>query len=284
LLLIGATGMLVLMGLSRARESARLAACSGNLSRIGFALALYDQMHGHLPEVAEPIAPGVQPSNGPSGPLRTLLEALGLPDLTELRDPKTRPDAQPGEVPGEIPVRGFVCGSDPNAIAGRLRAPVNYRAVTGDSHRGDNGVFAPGRSWSLSAVEARDGLSYTAAFGERLVGPGDDGPEILPSYRVVSPPLSDAGCPASVDTARVRNDAGSSWVASDYRSTLYNHALPPNGRPSCVAEDGRTAFMGASSGHVRGINLLRLDGSVSLTVPSVAPKVWRDLAAIAESQ
>ena len=41
--------------------------------------------------------------------------------------------------------------------------------------------------------------------------------------------------------------------------------------------------MGASSGHVRGVNLLRLDGSVTLTVPSIAPKVWRDLAAIAES-
>jgi hypothetical protein len=64
---------------------------------------------------------------------------------------------------------------------------------------------------------------------------------------------------------------------------LYNHALTPNGRPSCIADDGRTAFMGASSGHVRGINLLRLDGSVTLTLPTIAPKVWRDLAAITET-
>ena len=33
--------------------------------------------------------------------------------------------------------------------------------------------------------------------------------------------------------------------------------------------------MGASSGHVRGVNLLRLDGSVTLIVPSIAPKVSR---------
>lgn len=283
LLLIGATAMLVLMGVSRARESARLAGCSRNLSQIGFALALYDQMHGHLPEIATPIPPSLPPAKGPPGPLKMLLEAMDIPDLTELRDPKARPKAQAGQVPGEIPVRGFVCASDPNALAGRLRAPVSYRAVTGDSQRGDNGAFAPGRSWSLAAVEARDGLSYTAAFSERLVGTGADGRETLPSYRVVPPPLPDGGCPASVDAIGVRNDAGSSWVASDYRSTLYNHALPPNGRPSCIADDGRTAFMGASSGHVRGINLLRLDGSVTLTVPSIAPKVWRDLAAIAES-
>jgi hypothetical protein len=283
LLLIGGTGLLVLMGLSRAREGARLTRCTLNLSQIGFALALYDQMHGHLPKVETPISPDVQPSKGPPGPLKTLLQALDIPDLTELRDPKTPPRSRPGQVPGEMPVPGFFCASDPNAIARRLPAPVSYRAATGDSHRGDNGAFAPGRSWSLAAVEARDGLGYTAALSERLVGAGEDGPETPPSYRVVPPQLSDAGCPATLVATGLRNDAGASWVASDYRSTLYNHALPPNGRPSCIADDGRTAFMGASSGHVRGVNLLRLDGSVTLTLPSIAPKVWRDLAAITQS-
>jgi Protein of unknown function (DUF1559) len=283
LLLIGGTGLLVLMGLSRAREGARLAGCTRHLSQIGFALALYDQMHGRLPQVETPIPPDVRSAKGPPGPLKTLLEALDLPDLTELHDAKTRPKSRPGQVPGEMPVPGFFCASDPNTLAGRLPAPVTYRAATGDSHRGDNGVFAPGLSCSLADVEARDGLSYTAAFSERLVGSGDEGPETLPSYRVVPPPLSGGGCPAPSDASRVRNDAGSSWVASDYRSTLYNHALPPNGRSSCIADDGRTAFMGASSGHARGVNLLRLDGSVTLTLPSIAPKVWRELAAITET-
>jgi hypothetical protein len=161
-----------------------------------------------------------------------------------------------------------------------LPAPVSYRAATGDGTRGDNGAFAPGRSWSLAAVEARDGLSYTAAFAERLVG-GESLP-VLSSYRAASPPLPDAGCPAAAVASSPKDDAGSSWIASDYRSTLYNHALPPNGRPSCIAEDGRSAFMGASSGHVSGVNLLRLDGSVTLTLPSISPKVWRELAAIGE--
>src|SRR5262249_19322937 len=144
--------------------------CARNLSQIGFALSLYDQMNGHLPELGTPIPPSVPPSKGSPGPLKTLLEALDIPDLTELRDAKTWPKPRPGQVPGEMPVPGFFCASDPNALAGRLPAPVSYRAATGDGHRGDNGAFAPGRSWSLAAVEARDGLSFTAAFSERLVG------------------------------------------------------------------------------------------------------------------
>jgi hypothetical protein len=282
-LLIGGTFLLVLMGLTRARENARLTGCTSNLSKIGFALALYDQMHGHLPSLGDPAPPGVRDAKAPAGPLKILLESLDLPDLTEVKDGKTPPKRHPGQVPGEVPVPGFICRSDPNAIAGRLPAPVSYRAATGDTYRGDNGAFAPGRSWNMSAVEARDGLSYTAAFSERLTGSGGEGPAGLPSYRIVAPPLSDAGCPEPIGPRGSRDDAGLSWIGNDYRSTLYNHALPPNGRPSCIADDGRSAFMGASSGHVRGVNLLRLDGSVSLTVPSIAPMVWRDLATIGEA-
>jgi hypothetical protein len=283
LVVIGGTVLLILMGLSRAREQARLAGCTRNLSQIGFALALYDQMNAHLPEIGTPLPPGQEAAGGTPGPLKMLLESLDLPDLTELRDPKTRPTGRHGPIPGETTVPGFVCAADPNALAGRFAAPISYRAATGDGPRGDNGPFAPGRSWSLATIEARDGLSYTAAFSERLVGSGADGPESLPSYRIVAPPLPEAACPAPPDAGDVKNDAGSSWIASDYRSTLYNHALTPNGRPSCIAGDGRSAFMGASSGHVRGVNLLRLDGSVSLTLPSIAPKVWRKLAAITEA-
>jgi prepilin-type processing-associated H-X9-DG protein len=38
--------------------------------------------------------------------------------------------------------------------------------------------------------------------------------------------------------------------------------------------------MGASSGHVRGVNLLLLDGSVSLVTPAIDPKIWKEFARI----
>ena len=278
--LISAAGLLLVMGISRAREQARLVGCRKNLAQIGVALALYDQFHHQLPELGSPGAPGGTAAARSPGPLKILLETLELPDLTELHDPSSRPPQRPGQVPGELPVPGFVCGSDPNALAGSFRAPISYRAVTGDNPRGDNGAFAPGRKISLAEVEARDGLSYTAAFSERLVGDNQSGHPATHNYQVIPPPLPAGGCPESADASSWRGDAGSSWAGCDYRSTLYNHALRPFGRPSCLAGDGRTAYMGASSGHVRGVNLLLLDGSVSLVRPSIDLKIWREYAKV----
>jgi len=87
-----------------------------------------------------------------------------------------------------------------------------------------------------------------------------------------------------VDASIWRRDAGYSRRACDCRSTLYNHALIPGGQPSCIARDGQTAFMGASGGHPRGVNMLLLDGSVSLVVSTINAKVWKEFAGIGSGQ
>jgi hypothetical protein len=281
LVLISVTALLLVMGVSQAREQARLVGCRKNLGQIGVALVLYDQIHSHLPGIGQPGAPGEAAASRAPGPLKVLLETLELPDLTELVDRSSRPQRRPGQVPGEMPVPGFVCGSDPNALAGRFLAPISYRAVTGDDCRGETGAFAPGRTLNLAAIEAGDGLSYTAAFSERLVGDNQPGHPAVHNYRVTAPPLGTTGCPAPSADSSWRGDAGSSWTACDYRSTLYNHALPPNGHPSCLASDGQTAYIGASSGHVRGVNLLLFDGAVTLVRPSIDRRIWQEFARIA---
>jgi len=252
------------------------------------ALALYDQIQNQLPAIGQPGAldgPGVAPeASANPGPLRVLLESLALADFTELIDAKKAPQPRPAEVPGETAVPGFVCQSDPRALAGRFLAPVSYRAATGDSPDGNNGPFAPGRSLALSVIEAADGLSYTAGFAERLTGDRSNGFASLTAYQLVSDRISPAGCPPAVDASVWRGDAGSSWRVGDYRSTLYNHALIPGGQPSCIARDGQTAFMGASSGHTRGVNMLLLDGSVTLVVPTINPKIWREFASVGSGQ
>jgi prepilin-type processing-associated H-X9-DG protein len=281
IVVIVALGFLfLLMMVPRGREQARLAACRKNLSQIGFALALYDGTQQHLPMMMA-IASTLErsPAKSPS-PLLTLLEALQLPDFTELEDSKSPPAAGGGPVPGEIPVPGFVCPSDPNATAGNFPAPISYRATTGDSSSGDNGAFAPGRVTRLKDVEAGDGLAYTAAFAERLVGDNHPSHPAAGNYRIVAGPLAGSGCPAEALPEEWRGDAGRSWIRSDYRSTLYNHALLPGAQPSCLAADGQTAFMGASSGHVRGLNLLFLDGSVTVVLSTIDPHVWREFARI----
>ena len=132
----------------------------------------------------------------------------------------------------------------------------------------------------LQDVEAADGTSFTAGFSERFVGDHQTNHPAPCDYQVVQGPLKGSGCPVNDDTDGWRGDAGASWSWSDYRHTLYNHALPPCSRRSCVALDGKTAFMGASSGHVRGVNLLLLDGSVNLVTRDVDLNVWKAFATV----
>ena len=164
-----------------------------------------------------------------------------------------------------------------------MRAPISYRATTGGDYLGRDGVFAPGRRIGLRDVEQGDGSSYTAAFAERLVGDGIADHFAAWNHAVVEGPLPPEGCSLIMlkdRRGRWRGDAGSTWVLSEYRSTLYNHALLPNAPLSCLAADGQSAFMGASSGHVRGVNLLMLDGSVKLVLPTIDRRVWTEFASI----
>jgi prepilin-type N-terminal cleavage/methylation domain-containing protein len=272
--------LVLLMMVPRGREQARLATCTNNLRQIGTALAIYDQLHQQLPAIAT--VSGIDRPGGARspGPLRTLLETLQLPDLTELKDPNSLPPPRTGEVPDERAVPGFICASDPNATAGWFAAPISYRATTGDSPSGDDGAFAIGRVLRLSAVEATDGSSFTAAFSERLVGDHLPNHPAPCNYQVIPEPLASSGCSATGDASAWRGDAGSSWSWADYRHTLYNHSLSLRSRLSCLAADGETAFMGASSGHVRGINLLLLDGSVTVVTREIDPRVWKEYARI----
>jgi prepilin-type processing-associated H-X9-DG protein len=281
LALVAVVALFLLMSMPRGREQARLTSCQRNLAQIGVALALYDQSQQRLPTIAAPASIDPPSSAGSPGPLKLLLETLGWSDLRGLgAAPGTLPPRE-GRVRGEVPIPGFVCGSDPNALAGLFPAPINYRATTGDGSRSHNGPFAPGRSINLARIEASDGSSYTAAFSERLMGDNLPFHPALWNYALVKGAIQGEGCPVGHDTdAPWRGDAGRSWAFADYRSTLYNHALLPNGQPSCLTADGQMAFMGASSGHVRGVNLLMLDGSVKLVLTTVAPKIWRDYAAI----
>ncbi len=280
LVLFVLTVLVILMLLPRGREQARMTGCQNNLAHIGYALAIYDELQHQLPGTPGIAGLDTPRDAGPPSPLRTLLEMFKQPDLLGIVDPKTRPEPRPGEVPGEMPVRGFVCASDPNATSGLLTAPISYRACTGDEPTGENGAFAAGRPISLREIQERDGLSYTAAFSERLVGNNVADDASAFNYMISDGRLPAAGCPPSSARSRWRGDAGSSWVSSDYRSTLYNHGLAPQGQPSCIDAGGKAAFMGASSGHVPGVNLLLLDGRVIVVHRSIDAKIWKEFARI----
>ena len=101
MILLGLAALLILlalMALPRQRESARTAGCRRNLMQIGTGLAIYDRVQGNLPRVG----PLQEPS--PS-PLRSMLDAFVLPDLTQLTDVSV-PKPLPGSVPGDRRVPG----------------------------------------------------------------------------------------------------------------------------------------------------------------------------------
>ncbi|MBY0397592.1 MAG: DUF1559 domain-containing protein [Thermoleophilia bacterium] len=262
--------LIVMAALPRRREGARIVSCRNNLMQIGQALAQYDRAMGRLPLVN--LGP---PASGP-GPCLVLLEGLGIPDFYAVDPNGTRKDT-PTSVPGGGRVPGFLCQSDPNAFNPAHASPLSYRACTGDAPAGSNGIFAPGRSISTAEVEEGDGSSYTAAFAERLLGTGVDGQAHPANYGVIPLTPEMPECPP-VDPSAWKGDAGGAWPVAGWSSTLYNHALTPNAPHSCVDPQDKLAFLGASSGHVEGVNVLILDGSVRTIRPTIAPPIWKALA------
>ncbi len=240
--------------------------------QIGVGLQLYHQANRHYPTVPD--------LGGPAGdaPIRAMLDSLSLPDLIGLRDPSTLP--RPGQAPPSgSRVAGLVCPSDPYASSQTLDPRISYRAVAGDTPAGVGGPFQPGRLLTSAEVEAADGLGFTAGFAERMVGGGIDGRPGPMDYATTPGPVGEVGCPQS-PVGRWKGDAGSSWSEVGWRSTLYNHAIRPGGSPSCIADDGRTAMMGASSAHPNRINVLLLDGSLRGVTPSMDLNLWRALGTV----
>ncbi|WP_165073596.1 DUF1559 family PulG-like putative transporter [Paludisphaera rhizosphaerae] len=278
LFLVGVVFLFIIMGMTRARESARLTICQRNLAQIGQALTYYDGAFRGLPTVSLPVAANEPMDKAPPGPLKTMLAALGVADFIGINvEMKNLPELHAPTPEGSVPVAGFFCPNDVEALARRFSSPVSYRASVGSDLGGTDGAFAVGRGATLKEVERRDGLSFTAAFAERLLG--DGGRERSRQNYVVVDHVG-SGESASGAAGSWRGDAGSTWIPADFRYTLYTHAQRPWANVSQVATDGRTSDMSASSSHVAGLNLLMLDGSARVVTPSIAPEVWRAYGSI----
>ncbi len=270
--ILGFVAVLVMMALPRGRETARMAGCQKNLMHIGVGLQMYHQMSGYYPTV-----PTLGGSVG-DGPVKAMLDAFVIPDLLELKDP-ARPPKPSQSPPGGMRVPGLACPSDPNAMANSTIPVISYRANTGDDPSGLGGPFQPRRTMTSAQIEAADGLSYTAAFAERLTGDRRVGDPSLANYASSPGTVPRGGCPG-LPADRWRGDAGSNWAEASWRSTLYNHLLTPNASPSCIADDGRTALMGASSGHVNRVNVLMMDNSLRVVTPAIDPKIWQGMGTV----
>jgi len=298
---------LLLPAVQSAREASRRLSCTNNLKQIGLALHNYYSAFDSLPPVG-----GVDVnfnSTGSGGVPQTASVHLRLTNYLEQRAVYDAYNFQLGDVVlgNSVPanttvmstlIPGYLCPSDPNpgttenlVVGYQVRVtPVNY-AINGGTNRQNGGGFVTGVAWWLggNAVYGRrvsfaavtDGTSNTAAFGEWVKGrSGRNTAGTNLVYAIGS--LSNGGpqgdlAVCSQATAPLWDFKGEYWTLQDTgRGGPYYHVLPPNQNSCEVSSAFGTvdSFIGSSSYHPGGANVLLLDGSVRFMKSTTALLTW----------
>jgi len=269
--------LLLLARLPRAREDSRSVSCISNLAQIGQAMLLYSQNHGQsLPTVNS--WSGIDAKSGTS-PLFAFRQDLQLGDFVNV-NAQTKSSDKSKFNPDPQRIAGLRCPSDRSFIP---LLSTNYRANTGVNARGESGPFSIGIKQTLNEIESSDGLSFTAAFAERLLGDGTAKKSIqnYQKFDICQDTVA-FGVNGNSIISEIQGDAGHDWSRADWKNTLYHHGLIPNWRHSAIATQDNCGQMGASSGHVRSVNALLLDGSVRTWKDTVDPTVWKRLGGISD--
>jgi prepilin-type N-terminal cleavage/methylation domain-containing protein/prepilin-type processing-associated H-X9-DG protein len=201
-------------------------------------------------------------------------------------------------------IAGYLCPSDANpgnggTLAGGFGTPVtcvNYAPNAGNNRQNLGGAVN-GISWwlggnasygRLSTLAAiTDGTSNTAGFSEWVKGksgamsPGPNLVYAITTYTNGGPQADVAACTAS--TTPLWDYKGEYWTLQDTgRGGPYYHVMTPNKKACAVAYPVGNpyafgfadSFIGPSSMHPGGVNLLLMDGSVRFVKDGVSPAVW----------
>lgn len=269
--------LLLLSRLPRAREESRAVSCISNLAQIGQAMLLYGQNHNDTLPVVN-IWSGIDANPGTS-PLFAFRQDLQIGDFLNVNSQIKSSDKSKFN-PEPQRIAGLRCPSDRSIM---LPLSTNYRANTGVNARGESGTFSIGSRQNLNEIEKLDGLAFTAAFSERLLGDGTNG-ESVQNYRrfEICQDTVAFGVNGNSNINDVQGNAGHDWSRGDWRNTLYHHGLLPNWKYSAIAVKDNCGQMGTSSGHVRNVNVLLLDGSVRSWKDTVDPIIWKRLGGISD--
>ncbi len=313
LVVMGVIGLLIallLPAVQAGREASRRLQCASNLRQIGLAL------HGYLATFdCFPAAHGA-----PNGTISRNGQPLGyqlklfsvftqlLPNLDQaplyqsinfsvsLNDPYGNPT--PYLVSGTEAhttamatlLNVLLCPSDTAAKTDDTGGS-NYRASQGSSisftvdQSPTCGAFTP--LLYLRPAGVIDGLSQTAAFGEKLrgheAGPFDPRIGMFTNSSVVLTDLTtfrslcrDQSGPPQI----YRNSVGLTWFVGSLAQTTYNHGLEPNASSPDCAVFGTvppSGIVGLRSNHPGGVTVGMADGSVRFVKNGINFEVWRAL-------
>ena len=180
------------------------------------------------------------------------------------------------------------CPSDvaDGRVPGSTFGGTNYAANAGSGTRdagslnGADGVFF--LESTIGFHQLADGSSYTAAFGERMLGAGLPPNGLTPDQMgLVILELSnsvavDAGVCSSPTSGGWYSQRGAKWILGNYGNTLYNHFYAPNATQwDCMNQPQQKGLMTAHSNHPRGVNLLFCDSSVRFVAENIDLQIWR---------
>jgi prepilin-type N-terminal cleavage/methylation domain-containing protein/prepilin-type processing-associated H-X9-DG protein len=301
---------LLLPAVQAAREAARRMQCTNNMKQIGLAMHQYHSAYETFPPV------GSVDLNGNSGGGGRVPQTASIHlRLTNYLEQRAVYDAynfmlgdvlNGASVPANTTVMataipGYLCPSDPNPgstqdLAGGFSVPVttvNY-AVNGGVNRWNYGGPTNGAAWWLgghsffgSVVRipaVTDGTSNTAGFSEWVKGtsgqnaPGENLVYAIAQYNNGGPLNDQTVCRAA--STPLWDFKGEYWTLQDTgRGGPYYHVMTPN-QPACAVSAALgtvDSFIGASSFHPGGVNVLMLDGSVRFVMSSVGLASWNAL-------
>lgn len=321
ILLIAVFVALLLPALQSAREAARRTRCANNLKQIGLAIHGYVDAFGVLPPSGADVLnrnPLIPPTDH-----SMKARLLGFGDQSPLYHTMNfSVPVNPYQLRGTFfenatvcatRISHFLCPSDVNPGVSAVFAtlggsdfsiasanyPNNMGVTPTYSGRVLNGpayLLASGRhgAIALGLADVSDGASSTAMFGEfvKTGGEGEDPGTIqgqlgttfyVPWRTETGTPLGDSR--TCQKATRVQGHyKGEFWAHHDLgRGGGYFHTNPPNSK-SCNGGFFRYGWVGASSFHPGGVNVLFLDGSARFIKDGVDYRAWLAIGTIAGSE
>jgi prepilin-type N-terminal cleavage/methylation domain-containing protein/prepilin-type processing-associated H-X9-DG protein len=308
--IIGVLIALLLPAVQSAREAARRIQCTNNLKQIGLGLHQYLSSFDVGPPVGSVDIAGN--STGSGRVPQTASVHLRLTNYLEQRAVYDAYNFMLGDVVSgsSVPanttvmstlIPGYLCPSDPNpgttenlAVGFDARVTtVNY-AVNGGTNRQNYGGIVNGVTWWLGGnplfgnrvtfATVTDGTSNTAAMSEWVKGTSGQNTR---GYNLVysisqytnGGPWNDFTLCTSANVP-LWDFKGEYWTLQDTgRGGPYYHVMSPN-QPACAVFAGFgnvDSFIGPSSLHPGGVNVLFLDGSVRFIKSTIDLPTWNAL-------
>lgn len=289
---------LLLPAVQQAREAARRAQCKNNLKQLCLALHNYESSHRVFPPggLGFPFVWSAHAQLLPyvdQGNLKDLLD-YDVPPLNAFNFGGFNAAAvAQNDAAAKTRLKLLVCPSDQDAVPGSDYGGISYPACAGSGMNGsgtaDDGAIsqADGVIFSQSKIGFRDvtdGTSNTIAFGEQLLG---DGQNTAPAgadfrFRVVELAMGTQTTPTACAPGAApawSGQRGAKWVNGHLADTMYNHWFGPNANvPDCHNGFHNFALVSSRSAHVGGVQTALVDGSCRFVTENIDLGIWRALA------